>query len=226
MKFFWQIIQTIFEALFPYDSADKKLFSLTKEEAYQTLPKAPPTPFDFIRSIFAYKHAVVKRLIWNIKYKKSAQAVEIGAYALYEYIISNFHIASHSVILIPIPISQRRRNERGYNQCELLLDKIAELDTNKQLLFSKQLMHRKIHRDRQTLKNRSERLVDAKMIFELNDTELAKVRSSSNADFVQNKKIRVIVIDDVVTTGSTLKEAIELLRKAGFKDVSGLSLSH
>jgi predicted amidophosphoribosyltransferase len=39
-------------------------------------------------------------------------------------------------------------------------------------------------------------------------------------------KVRVLVIDDVVTTGSTIKEAVELLRSADFGDTTGISLAH
>ena len=40
------------------------------------------------------------------------------------------------------------------------------------------------------------------------------------------KNIPLIIIDDVITTGSTMFEAMETLKKAGFDDVHGLSLAH
>jgi competence protein ComFC len=130
-------------------------------------------------------------------------------------------LKKESVLIVPIPISQKRRNERGFNQCELILDEIIKLDIKNQILFSKQLLKRKVHKDRQTLKNRAERLADAKQIFELDQIELEKINKASGST-----KVRVLVIDDVVTTGSTIKEAVDLLRSAGFGDTTGISLAH
>lgn len=217
VQIIYKMLQSFLDSLFPFKKSDQLLFSLSKEEAYLQLPPAPKPPYNFIKSIFAYKNEVVTSLIWNIKYKKSVKAVEIGGYALYKKILSTFETKKDKILIIPIPISQKRRNERGYNQCELLLAEIQKLDINHELLYSVNLLKRKIHKDRQTLKNRQKRLENAKQIFEINKIELEKIKK------VQYK---IIIIDDVVTTGSTLKEAINLLRSAGFDDVSGLSLAH
>ncbi len=220
INFFTSII---FESLFPNSQSDQILLSMTKEKAYTDLPRAPATPYQFIRSIFAYKNDLVTSLIWNIKYKKSAKALEIGGYALYQYIADNFDFNSVKVILIPIPISHRRRNERGFNQCELLLNEVQKIDKNINLVFSFGLIKRKIHQDRQTLKKRSSRIEDAKNIFEIDSPELEKLKSSTRQI---NKQVKIIIIDDVVTTGSTMREAVELIKSVGFEDVSGISLAH
>lgn len=199
---------------------------MSEEKAYLDLPKAPETPYHFIKSIFTYKNSLVTSLIWNIKYKKSAKALEIGGYALHRYISENYNLAnnqSKQILLVPIPISVRRKNERGYNQCELLLDQVKKLDATQNLTFSYNLIKRKIHKDRQTLKNRSKRLSDAKNIFEIDFAELEKLQDSTKE---VDKQVKIIIVDDVVTTGSTMREAIELMRSVGFKDVSGVSLAH
>jgi competence protein ComFC len=224
MKFFNAlhfIFQLFLDALFPKSAETDLLFTFSNEKAYETLPPAPQTPFNFIISIFAYKNPLVKNLIWNIKYKKSQKALEIGGFAFFKKISTLFDLKKESVLIVPIPISQKRRNERGFNQCELILDEIIKLDIKNQILFSKQLLKRKVHKDRQTLKNRAERLADAKQIFELDQIELEKINKASGST-----KVRVLVIDDVVTTGSTIKEAVDLLRSAGFGDTTGISLAH
>lgn len=217
IQIFNKFLQFFLDSLFPIKKSDQVLFSLSREQAYLQLPPAPKPPYNFIKSIFAYKNDVVTSLIWNIKYKKSAKAVEIGGYALYNKIISTFDIKREKILIIPIPISHKRRNERGYNQCDLLLAEIQRLDVNRDLFYSSKLLERKLHKDRQTLKNRQKRLEDAKQIFEINRNELEKIRKA---------KYKIIIIDDVVTTGSTIKEAVNLLRSADFDDVSGLSLAH
>ncbi len=229
MYIFHSIFGIILEALFPSSKTDKKLFSYNKELAVEMLPVAPASPIISAQSIFAYKNDLVKSLIWNIKYKKSAEAIEIGGYALYLRIIKIAkEIEAKQILLVPIPISHRRKNERGYNQCELLLNKILEfndISDKSSLIVCNDLIKRVIHKDRQTLKDRSHRLEDAKNIFEINEKILGQLKEKlykSNSGF----DIPVIIVDDVITTGSTIKEAILTLKKAGFSNVIGLSLAH
>jgi predicted amidophosphoribosyltransferase len=176
MSIFHFLSEIILEVLFPSSKTDAKLFSYDKKLAIETLPPAPDSPIISSQSIFAYKNDLVKSLIWNIKYKKSAKAIEIGGYALYLRIIKIAkEIKAKQILLVPIPISHRRKNERGYNQCELLLNKILEFndisekyDEKLNIIACNDLINRVIHKDRQTLKDRSHRLKDAKNIFEIN----------------------------------------------------------
>ena len=246
-----KIIPTIFKifisALFPTSKAEQEILSMLPEKAFEILPKAPgyeglAVPLNNSRSIFAYKDERVSKLIWNIKYKKSEQAIKIGSYALWhELCLSRLSILrcdlnpsdpkvapedavmikpSYRIVIIPIPITSRRRKERGYNQCELLVDEIERLDTAKHFIIEKNLLIRTHHTNRQTLKGRMDRLESAKGIFAL-DENLIK-RSAYENIF----EYPVIIIDDVITTGSTMYEAIEAIRKAGFHDIRGLSLAH
>ena len=204
---------TVLEALFPVSGAEKELFSLTPEKALNELPAAPAPPIINAASIFAYKDDRVAKLVWNIKYKKSMRAVEIGGYALYRELLTS---DLSKVIIVPMPITPRRRRERGFNQCELLVDEIARLDEERRFIIEKYLLKRIHHASRQTLKDRGDRLESAKGIFATGQ-EVAE-------RFPRDSKI--IIIDDVITTGSTMREAIEILRNAGFEDVVGLSLAH
>jgi ComF family protein len=231
LKIIDQIFHFLLDSLFPINNLDRILFSLSREQAYISLRPSPPTPFHFIKSVFAYKDELVRCMVWNIKYKRSKKALEIGGYALQRYISETFDLAnneSQQILLIPIPISTRRKNERGYNQCELMINEIIKFDidnSSKKLIFSKNLLKRKIHRDRQTLKNRNRRLEDAKKIFEIELSELQRIEFATKLP-ITTDKLQVLVIDDVVTTGSTMKEAVELLSSIGFKNVSGISLAH
>jgi len=258
MSIFNSFFEIILEALFPSSKIDGKLFSYSKEHAQEILPCAPPSPITSAQSIFAYKNELVKSLVWNIKYKKSEKALEIGGYALYLNIlkiIDEQKFANQAdfdsrfdgkILIVPIPISHRRRNERGYNQCELLLNKIIEFDNEynkfnlikesttkfsieiekeKLIIPCNDLLQRVIHKDRQTLKDRSHRLEDAKNIFEINQGSLRQLRGELK-NLSVGFEITVIVIDDVITTGSTIKEAMGTLRQAGFENVRGLSLAH
>jgi ComF family protein len=223
------LYKTLTDALFPISEVEQGLFLLQPEQAYEELPSAPgyeglAVPMKDVQSIFAYKDERVMKLIWNIKYKKSTRAVKIGGYALHKKLIEIASVAptreTTSIIIIPIPITNRRRKERGYNQCDLLVDEIEWLSrgstslTSSRFIIEKNLLVRTHHVSRQTLKGRKDRVESSQGIFEV------------NKEVNEIKKTPIIIIDDVITTGSTMFEAIETLKKAGPEDVRGLSLAH
>ncbi len=70
------------------------------------------------------------------------------------------------------------------------------------------------------MKNRKDRLENTAHIFSVNDKILEKYSHNG----ITNTTI--IVIDDVITTGSTMNEAIKTLKEVGFKKVIGLSIAH
>jgi predicted amidophosphoribosyltransferase len=107
------IYQAIMDALFPLSKVEEQLLSYTPVQAYSLLPPAPPSPIPETFAVFAYKDERVAKLIWSIKYKKSKQAVELGGYALYQKLIAQK--MPPGTVIVPIPITPRRRRERGYN---------------------------------------------------------------------------------------------------------------
>lgn len=195
----------IIDLIFPPRETALELRALSPAILFQKLPRASTPPHPFITSIFAYKNPLVKELIWSMKYKKDKHAIRLGGYALYE------RLKGSDASLIPIPISNKRRKERGYNQCELLIDEIIELDKEKKFEKRFDILKRNKHTDRQTLKNREERLGSAENIFD------------AIAIHLENP---IVIIDDVATTGSTLLHAREALLRAGHTDVRAMTLAH
>lgn len=224
------LYKTLLDALFPLSDAEEELLSYTPERALRELPVAPdfsglaisPNEAANMKSVLGYRDERVAKLVWNIKYKKSKHATKIGGFALWQELILPTNSLSASMLVIPIPITKKRRKERGYNQCELLTDEIARLDVAKNFQIEKNLLIRVRHADRQTLKDRKNRVEDAKGIFAVDEKVMEKLLTQ-NSGF---KNARVIVVDDVITTGSTLNEAMQTMNKVGFNDVRGLSLAH
>ncbi|MEK7464073.1 MAG: hypothetical protein AAB610_03070 [Patescibacteria group bacterium] len=200
-----QILYHIIDFIFPPPPEELKLREISPERFLNDSAKADPAEFPFIKSIFSYKDPLVKELVWQIKYKKNKKAVEIASHAL-------FHNLKWPALLIPIPISKKRRKERGYNQCELLIEEILELDVENKFEKDFDLLIRSKHIEKQTHKKRNERLENTKNIFEVTKKE----------NLVQ----KIIIIDDVSTTGSTLKEARDELLSAGYSDVTALTVAH
>ena len=120
-----------------------------------------------------------------------------------------------------MPVSPARRRERGYNQCELLAAVLTAQqlkENNPQIEIRTDILFRSTHTERQTLKSRTARLEGARGIFSVD----RKIKQEN----VEFKNQPLVVIDDVITTGSTLREAVVTLEKAGFTNVSSLALAH
>jgi competence protein ComFC len=106
-------------------------------------------------------------------------------------------------MLVPIPLSEERLYERGFNQAESLA-KEAGAETF-------HLLNR-IHSEKQSKKSRQER-IRLPEVFHL----------SPSAPPIEGK--RILLIDDVYTTGSTLRHAAFILLQAGAKSVQSVTLA-
>jgi ComF family protein len=102
-------------------------------------------------------------------------------------------------IIIPVPISKKRMNERGYNQAELIAKKLSTLLNIK---YNKNTLIKIRDTKRQSELPKEERNKNIKNSFKLADTYSI---SSKN----------VILIDDVFTTGVTANECSKELKKGG-----------
>jgi ComF family protein len=197
----------IFDFIFPPTETELELRELSISDVFTKLPLATPTEFPFIHSLFSYQNPLVKELVWQIKYKRNKHAISIAGHSLYTK-LSNLE---GIVTLIPVPISKSRRRERGYNQSELIVNEIIGIDSNKfKVDFS--LIKRNIDIEKQTFKNKNERIENTRDIFEV-------LRLPNGLE-------KIVIIDDVSTTGSTINEIKNVLLGAGFNDIVGYTLAH
>jgi ComF family protein len=108
-------------------------------------------------------------------------------------------------ILIPIPLSFKRLSERGFNQSLVLSQQLSREKTHSSSLLKM----------RNTLAQsslpRNERLTNLKGAFAVNPFMAAKLRGQ-----------RILLIDDVMTSGATLNAAAQVLKQAGAAHVSAL----
>lgn len=190
---------------------------LTSEKVL-ALPKAPDVlGEDWIHPLFHYKDNRVRAIIWELKYKDNSRALDYIGKLLFDEIldlVSDITIFDNDAqfLLIPIPITSMRRSERGYNQSEYIARSIIENDTEHILTYAPQWLEKVKETPRQshseTKYNRVMNLLDA---FEANSEVEGKY---------------VILIDDVVTTGSTLAEARKELMNKGVKKVFAFTIAH
>ena len=221
---FSAFFNTVADALFPIHPAEQEALAMDKDSLFRCLPRATDAPIPEACSIFHYKDERVFHLIWSIKYKKSLKGASLAAHALFRILRSFQSVVPENmrILIVPMPITKARRRERGFNQCELILNAIEKLDSEAKaathLSFARNLLIRVRHTSRQTLKDRRERLKSIQDTFAVNEGALPS-RSDLEGYFV-------VVVDDVITTGSTMRDAVGTLRRDGFKNTYGLSLAH
>ena len=169
------------------------------------------TPYYFIFSYFSYRDKNLKRIMHHAKYFHRKDLflplVSFTTEVFKNEIIDN----PNDYILIPIPMPTFRKILRGYNQTEIIAQiysRQLNIPHKTNILFRKKDTVRQIKS-----KTRSGRLQNQKGSFEIKNTEEIK-----------NKKI--ILIDDITTTGSTLNEARNVFLKNGIKDVIAITLAH
>lgn len=217
VSFFSGIITQIVDSIAP----PRKNFEIVKtldEKKFAKIPDAPKVAeMDWIHPLYPYKDKRIRAVIWELKYRENILPLEYIGRRLYEEIIA---LASDIVLfdsnaeflLIPIPISNERRRERGYNQSELIARAILENDTERTLLYAPQWFTKIKDTPAQShSQSKQERMSN------LHDCFSADPR-------VENKYI--ILIDDVVTTGSTLSEARRTLLSAGVINVFAFTIAH
>jgi ComF family protein len=113
---------------------------------------------------------------------------------------------SPGTVLVPVPLHARRLAKRGYNQAALLAQELSDgagLDCQPRLLL------RTRETERQVGKARDERLTNAQGAFELRKPAAR----------------RVVLVDDVVTTGSTVRACAQALTKGGVELTAVVALA-
>ncbi|MFQ5933647.1 MAG: ComF family protein [Dehalococcoidia bacterium] len=160
---------------------------------------------DGLRSPFRFED-VIREAVHSLKYRNiralaqelalfMAEALEDGAFA--------------PDLLVPVPLHPKRLRERGYNQSELLARSLAKL-------MRTTVAADALSKVRDTLPqaktaNVEERRVNVSGAF-------ACVPGS-----VQDK--RVLLVDDVTTTGATLESCAQELKRSGAESVWGLTVA-
>ncbi len=164
---------------------------------------------DHTTSFFSYrKGSRYQKLIHFIKYKGLKElGFEAGRKFGQELNMSDTF--SSVDLVVPVPLHPKKQKQRGYNQSEWIAKGMAEA---MQKELSPDNLIRKIFTSTQTRKNRFERWQNVEGIFEI-----------ARPDEFTGKHI--LLIDDVVTTGSTLEACAYQLLKVENAKVSIATLA-
>jgi competence protein ComFC len=150
-------------------------------------------------AVAAYRsRGLVRQLVHQFKYAKQRHLRHPVAAWLRETLHDSRLRGRHFDLIVPVPLHPARQRERGFNQAELLADLLAgSID-----LPSRLVLERTRYTTTQTAYDRAERMENLHGAFRLR----------KNRDV---RGLHVLLIDDVLTTGSTLSECARVLRKAG-----------
>ncbi len=179
--------------------------------------KLPYTVGDSAMQKFPFIDKCVSPLYYKDKVRASVHRYKFGGCSAYsrcyaalmsDCVENNLDCRSIDVISW-IPLSKKRLRQRGYDQARLLAEEIAA----KTGLPCRQLLQKVKNNSAQSLtRDAKQRRENVAGVYALDD----------GADV---SGLRILLVDDVVTTGATMSEAARILRKAGAKSVFGVTLA-
>ncbi len=152
----------------------------------------------FDAAVAAYRgRGIVRQIIHEFKYGRQIHLRHLVGRWLNSALDDERLRQSHFDVIMPVPLHPARQRERGFNQASLL----AELLSAETSIPVKPLLERTRYTTTQTALDRTERMENLHNAFRLR----------KNADV---RGLRVLLVDDVLTTGSTLNECARILKRA------------
>jgi len=163
--------------------------------------------FDRARSFAVYQGALVDAILL-LKFEQIAPLGAWFAEHLAELVQREGDVLAADVV-VPVPLHRQRERERGYNQAALLSRPLAK---RLRLQHKAVLLMRTRARPDKRILTLEERWESVRGAF--------ATRPGSQVD-----NLRVLLVDDVLTTGATLDACARALRDAGAKSVLGLTVA-
>ena len=111
--------------------------------------------------------------------------------------------------IVPVPLHPKRKKERGFNQAQIIAKELARM---KGIELRDQLLVKTKNIPPQTSLRVEDRVENVSGAFGITEGEKIKKRV-------------VLLVDDVYTTGSTIRECSSVLRSAGVKEVKALTVA-
>ena len=187
----------------------KKCEKILESQAKFKIENGQDLNKNFENHLYIFKYeGIIRKTILNYKFKEKSYI----HMTLVKFLLKNekfFKILKSYDTILPVPISRKRKNTRGYNQSELIgkeLSKNIKVECITDCLFkNKNIIE-------QSKLNREERQKNIQGVYIL-----------KNKERLNNKKI--ILIDDIYTTGSTVNECCKILKKAKPRKIDVLTIA-
>ena len=183
----------------------------------------------FLSGLFAagkYQDPILREAIHQFKYQSTESLKKPLAEFLIKYLkkenlieklwcpTPNAPGVGHQICLVPVPLSWRRKLSRGFNQSELLAKELSPILNCPVVNL---LKRQKFSAPQAKIKDWKQRKENVSGAFCLSTAYPLSTRCPTPV-----KNIKVILVDDVSTSGATLEEAARILKEAGVKEVYGL----
>jgi ComF family protein len=164
---------------------------------------------DNVRSFIIYKpKGIGQKLIHALKYKYNQEiGLILGELFAEELFTLNFQ--KKYDIVIPVPLHKRKLALRGYNQSEIIANPIAQ---KLNLPHIPDGLVRTAFTNTQTQKSKIDRWANMDNPFKPNS-------------LIDLNKRRILLVDDVVTTGATISAAVDALVLAGVSSIGVVSIA-
>lgn len=181
------------------------------EEMFNTIWGAQPSytvGLSSVGSLFRFEHeSAVQRVLHAIKYQGCRRLARDTGRELGET-LSIFPEFRDFDVLVPIPLHRSRQRERGYNQATEIAFGVAH---SLAISVETRVVTRVRHTRSQTTLGRAQRLSNVKNVFSIVSDQL--------------RGAKVLLVDDVLTTGATLQAVAEGLLYSGVDVVSAMTLA-
>lgn len=162
---------------------------------------------DSMLSACDYNTPILSRMVHELKYKGVQELAKPCANLIYRYLQrENIHF-DNSWVVTAVPMNEYKLKVRGFNQSELIAKQLASL----MHLNYEALLKKVRHTAPQMSLDKHSRKSNLLGCFELAEEKVVKGK-------------KVLIIDDVVSTGSTMSECIKILQEGGASEVCGLTL--
>ena len=167
------------------------------------------TEKNFHQLIYIFKYeGMIRKIILDYKFNEKSYIYE----TFVNFILKNekiFEKLKTYDTIIPVPISKKRMKERGYNQSLLIAREIS------------QILH--IELQENCLLKTKNIIEQSKLNKEQREQNIQNVYELKNGQILTNKKI--LLIDDIYTTGSTVRECSKILQSGKPKAIDVLVLA-
>jgi competence protein ComFC len=158
----------------------------------------------FLISFSNYENEKIRNIVLTAKNQSYEIFNDLAYFIAKQLKNSSFYSNLKDFYLVPVPLTKKSLLKRGFNQAEVLAYSISII-TN--LPLSNSLIKLKDTLDQSQL-NYKQRLSNLKQAFDVKD----------------KPPLKVILVDDIKTTGATLKECAETLKRNGTKEVIALTI--
>lgn len=179
------------------------------------LAKIPKRPSSFVEkdlyAPYSYQNKLTKKALRALKYKGAQDIANIFGEILHQE-LQFIAKGDEKILLIPIPTTRRSFLKRGFNQSELLARAILKQNPNRYILRKDVLTKKRGIKKQTDLKTKKERIKNMKDAY--------TVKESNFSD------TPIVLIDDIITTGATMKVAQKILKRNGARKVIGLSVAY